>query len=107
MVKEEFIDGPPDMVMEVVSPDSQVRDWHDKYIAYETSGVREYWVIDPGAMRVEAYVRGRGGKYSRIKETDGCIRSKVLGKLFIRPQWLWQSPLLKMATVLKELGLRG
>lgn len=107
IIKEYFIDGPPDMVMEIVSPESQVRDWHDKYIAYELSGVKEYWVIDPKARRVEAYWRGRDGKYSPIKETGGRIRSKVLRKLYIRPQWLWQSPLLKTATVLKELGVRG
>jgi Uma2 family endonuclease len=106
IVKYDYIDGPPDLIMEIVSPDSESRDWRDKYIDYEKSGVREYWVIDPQSQRVEAYTLGRDKKYRRIKEIDDRIRSKVLRKLFIRPSWLWKSPPPKIATVLKELGIR-
>jgi len=102
-----YIDGPPDLIVEIVSPDSQVRDWHDKYIAYETSGVREYWVIDPGSRRVEAFSLGRAGKFSRIKEIDGRIRSKVIRRFYLRPEWIWKTPLPKLPAIFKELGLRG
>lgn len=107
IIQHTHIDGPPDIVMEIVSPDSPVRDWHDKYLAYEQSGVREYWVIDPSALRVEAYALGRDRKFKVIRPVAGCIRSKVLRKFYIRPSWLWQSPLLKTSAVLKELGVRG
>ena len=106
IIKQNYIDGPPDLIMEIVSPDSEARDWRDKYIDYEKSGVREYWIIDPNAQRVEVYALGRDKKYRRVKEIDGRIQSKVLRKLYIRPQWLWKSPLPKVATVLKELGVR-
>src|SRR4051794_38086138 len=53
IVKPTVIDGAPDLAIEIVSPDSEARDWRDKYIDYEKSGVREYWVIDPNARRVE------------------------------------------------------
>jgi Uma2 family endonuclease len=107
ILKETYVDGPPDLVMEIVSPDSQSRDWRDKYKAYERSGVREYWIIDPSSQRVEAYARRRQEKFARIRERDGLIRSKVLRKFFVRPQWLWQSPLLKLPAALRELGVRG
>jgi|ERR1700722_5659511 len=107
MIKDTYIDGAPDLVMEIVSPDSQVRDWKDKYDAYEKSGVREYWIIDPQPKRVEAFTVGRDKKFCPIKQVDGRIRSKVLKKLFIRPEWLFSSPLPKLAVVLKELGARG
>jgi Uma2 family endonuclease len=106
IIKKTYIDGAPDLIMEIVSPDSESRDWRDKYIDYEKSGVREYWVIDPQSQRVEAYTLGRDKKYRRIKEVEGKIGSKVLRKLFIRPAWLWKTPLPKLATVMKELRLR-
>jgi len=106
IIKQTYIDGPPDLIMEIVSPDSKSRDWRDKYLDYEKSGVREYWIIDPSAQRVEAYSLGRDKNYKRIKEIDDRIQSKVLGKLIICPSWLWKSPLPKIATVLKELKIR-
>jgi len=106
IIKHNFIDGPPDLIMEIVSPDSEARDWRDKYLDYEQSGVREYWIIDPQAQRVEAYSLSRQKKYRRIKEADGAIKSKVIRKLLVRPAWLWQSPLPKLTRVLKELGVR-
>lgn len=107
IVKHNFVDGAPDLIMEIVSPDSESRDWRDKYIDYEKSGVREYWVIDPSSRRVEAYTLGREKKYRRIKEVDGRVGSKVLRKLFIRPEWLWKTPLPKVSAILKQLGVRG
>ncbi|MDZ7360066.1 MAG: Uma2 family endonuclease [candidate division KSB1 bacterium] len=49
IVRETYIDGAPDLVVEFVSPESTIRDWHEKYIEYETAGVREYWIIDQPA----------------------------------------------------------
>jgi len=106
IIKQTYIDGPPDLVMEIVSPDSVVRDWREKFNAYEKSGVREYWVIDPVNKRVEVYTLGKNGKYTLLKESDGRITSKVIRKLSIRPNWLWESPLPKIAKVLKEIGVR-
>jgi Uma2 family endonuclease len=107
IIKQNYIDGPPDLVMEIVSPDSENRDRRDKFLAYEKSGVREYWIIDPQTQRVEAYVLSRDKRYQRLKEANGRIRSKVIRKLYIRPEWLWKSPLPKLAPILKELGVRG
>jgi len=106
IIDHNYIDGPPDLIMEIVSPDSESRDWRDKYIDYEKSGVREYWIIDPGTKHVEAYSLGRDKRYQRIRLQDGRIKSKVIRKLYIRPEWLWKSPLPKVATVLKELGVK-
>jgi Uma2 family endonuclease len=102
-----YLDGPPDIAVEIVSPDSKARDWHDKYREYEISGLPEYWVVDPGLSRFDVYALDRSKKYVQIKPDDeGRIRSKVLKGLYIRPEWLWRSPLPKLSTVLKELKLR-
>lgn len=106
IIKSTYIDGSPDLIMEIVSPDSEARDWRDKYENYQSAGVREYWIIDPSSKRVEAYTLGRTRKYKQIEEKDDKIFSKVLHGFYIRPEWLWKSPLPKVASVLKELRVR-
>jgi Uma2 family endonuclease len=102
-----YFDGAPDLILEIVSPDSESRDWREKYAEYQSSNVREYWVVDPLSKRIDAYALGRSKKYSLIQPDDeGHIHSKVLKGLYVNPQWLWRSPLPKLGGVLKELKLR-
>lgn len=39
LIHETYIDGAPDLIAEFVSPESAIRDWHEKYIEYEAAGV--------------------------------------------------------------------
>jgi len=41
------IEGPPELVVEVLSPATSARDLRQKKALYERSGVKEYLVIDP------------------------------------------------------------
>jgi Uma2 family endonuclease len=54
-IVKSHIYGPPDLVMEVVSPDHPRRDYKDKKEQYETHGVQEYWIVDPGRKRIEVW----------------------------------------------------
>ena len=54
--KEKFIDGAPDLVVEIISPSTAVRDKMDKFFAYEKYGVKEYWIVSPQEKSVEVYV---------------------------------------------------
>lgn len=47
--------GPPDLVMEVISPSTRITDRRAKYQEYAQAGVNEYWLIDPRAKTVEVY----------------------------------------------------
>lgn len=103
--RDTYYDGAPELIVEIVSPDSTSRDYREKFIAYEAAGVKEYWIIDPLSQKVEAHELSRG-KYKQILETDGIIKSKVIKTLWIKTSWLWQKKLPKLATVLKELGIK-
>lgn len=46
-VKEKRIEGPPDLVVEVISKSTAYYDLRHKKEVYESSGVKEYWIVDP------------------------------------------------------------
>jgi len=105
ILKKNHVEGAPDLVMEIVSPDSEARDWRDKYLEYQAAGVREYWAIDRMTQHMEAYALGSNGQYIRINEIDGKISSSVLPGFYLRPAWCWQEKLPKVVDVLKELRI--
>ena len=96
------LEGPPELAMEVVSPESATRDWQEKYLDYQAAGVREYWVIDPVDQRVVAYQLVEG-KYQPIASVQGRIPSSVLAGFFLREDWLWRAELPKFDDVLNEI----
>lgn len=104
-VKNTYIDGPADLMVEVISPESQGRDRFDKFQEYEKNGVREYWMIDPRTQTAEFYVH-REGQYTQVAPEEDQYESEVLKGLTFRVSWLWQDPLPPLLDVVDELGLR-
>lgn len=100
-VRELYVEGPADLVIEVVSPESQTRDRRDKLKEYEAAGVGEYWIIDP--TRQEAEFRGlRGdGRYALEPLREGVFHSGMIPGLWLREEWLWQQPLPSLWAVLR------
>lgn len=47
--------GAPDWIIEIVSPSSRRMDYFIKLFKYRTSGVREYWIVDPEKDRILVY----------------------------------------------------
>src|SRR5256885_5964292 len=46
-LRTSYLDGPADLVVEIISPESRERDEVDKLREYEQAGVPEYWMLDP------------------------------------------------------------
>ena len=105
-VKKTYIDGPADLVVEVISPDSRARDRGEKFYEYEQGGVKEYWLIDPERKQAEFYQRGNDGIYRLVAPTEkGIYHSLMLSGLWLKVEWLWQRPLPTVLSVLREWKL--
>ena len=106
LIQPTFLDGPADLIVEIVSPESIGRDRGEKFVEYEAAGVREYWLIDPLRQQVEFYQLDDQGLYrAAALDADGIYHSKVLAGFWLRAAWLWQNPLPLVLSVLKELGV--
>ena len=105
-LKKTFLDGPADLAVEIISPESRARDRGDKFYEYEQGGVSEYWLIDPVREQAEFYQRGENGFYHPIlPDAQGRYHSAALPGLWLQVNWLWETPLPPLLDVLKAWGL--
>src|SRR5262249_40589697 len=92
IVKHGFVEGAPDLAVEIVSPDDPDRDYKDKLKEYEHGRIREYWIVDPLQRVVNQFILNKEGKYERAAPRQGKYRSRVLKGFFLREEWLWNAP---------------
>ncbi|PYS90953.1 MAG: hypothetical protein DMF64_13570 [Acidobacteria bacterium] len=93
LILRTYLDGPADLAVEIVSPESIGRDRGEKFVEYEQAGIKEYWLIDPDRERAEFYELGADGRYRAAQiEPEGVYRSQVVPGFFVRVAWLWQMP---------------
>lgn len=87
---ETYLDGPADIVIEIVSPGAQRTDRGDKFDEYEAGGVREYWIRDPARKDMRFYRLNTEGVYIRIAEdSNGDYMTPLLPRLMTHVPSLW------------------
>jgi Uma2 family endonuclease len=92
-LQETYLNGPADLVIEIISTDSRLRDREEKFAEYERGGVQEYWLIDPERERADFYVLDAEGYYQRQPvEAEGVYRSEAIPGFWLKVAWLWQPP---------------
>lgn len=107
IIQKTYIDGAPDLLVEFVSPESSIRDWHEKFIEYEAAGVREYWIIDRENQRFAVYYLDQARRYQPVAPRDGKLHSHVLPGFWVKIDWFWQGPLFDTYEMAKEMGIIG
>jgi len=80
-ILQDRIQGAPDLVIEILSPGSKRFDKTDKKNVYESSGVKEYWIVDPESKTVFGYLL-RNNTYVEIPSEAGTISSQLLEATF-------------------------
>jgi len=75
------IEGPPDLVVEILSPSTVIKDMNQKRDFYETAGIKEYLIVDPVSMAA-VLLRLEGNRYQTAAEFEwGAVMSLLGGKL--------------------------
>ena len=88
------LDGPADLVIEILSPESVGRDRGETFYEYERAGIPEYWLIDDATQRAEFYQLDARGRYQLVVPGDDNVyRSKILPGFWLEVAWLWRDPL--------------
>ena len=72
---------PPLLVVEVVSPNQEKRDYRYKRSEYAARGIAEYWIVDPIARQVTILEWVEGLYEEKVYQGDNQIESTVLGSL--------------------------
>jgi Uma2 family endonuclease len=80
IITEANVQGPPDLVIEILSPSNKEYDRETKLRAYEKAGVPEIWYFDPTDDSAEILNLGGDGRYVVTAELSGNapIVSKAL-----------------------------
>jgi Uma2 family endonuclease len=88
------LEGPADLVVEILSLESIGRDRGEKFVEYREGGVPEYWLVDPLAQEIDLYLLDARGHYTTTApDVDGVFHSRALPGFWLDPVWLWQEPL--------------
>jgi Uma2 family endonuclease len=78
----QYLEAPPDLVVEVLSPSNARREVERKLEDYRRIGVLECWLVSPEAETVEVLSLSLAGISSTgIYGIDGSVQSRVLGNL--------------------------
>ena len=105
-IKKTYLEGPADLVIEIISPESRARDRGDKFFEYEAAGIPEYWLIDPVRQQAEFYQLGADGIYRPASiDNQGRYHSAALPGLWLQVDWLWETPLPPLLSILKAWEL--
>jgi Uma2 family endonuclease len=91
-VSKRGIEGPPLVVVEVLSPSTRASDRTIKAQRYARLGIAHYWIVDPEERRVECF-RERGGVYELVAaaEADRGLTHPDWPGLLIELGALWRS----------------
>ena len=68
ILTEKNIQGPPALVVEVLSESTRKRDAQTKRRLFERTGVREYWLVDPELDSVQVFRMSSDGKLTRVAD---------------------------------------
>lgn len=82
IIEERYVSAAPDLVVEVLSPGTTLRDRKLKFRLYARFGARELWIVDPTGRGIEVF--GSSGKNLRLAAAYGrgeTLRSEVFPSL--------------------------
>ncbi len=106
-IRERFVEGPPTLVVEVLSPSSLVHDRVRKLNLYARHAIPEYWLVTPFPSVVEIFTLA-DGKYvaDRAFERDDTLTSPSFADLRLPLVDIFDFPLTAEEQSLFDFQLR-
>ncbi len=91
IITERGIEGPPDLIAEILSTGTARQDRTTKAVLYARFGVAHYWIADPDARTIELY-QNEGRSYRLLAKETGAatIRSPLFAGLDIQLAQVWE-----------------
>jgi Uma2 family endonuclease len=78
-IKPDGIYGPPDLIIEILSPNNRLQDTQKKKNLYEKGGVKEYFIVDPETKEASLFQLNKNGTYDLAYQEKNIVRSALLG----------------------------
>ncbi|MFZ0545716.1 MAG: Uma2 family endonuclease [Candidatus Promineifilaceae bacterium] len=80
IIGSQYIEGVPDLVIEILSPSNWPYDRNQKFLTYQQAGVPEYWIVDYRAKTVERFSLDEGEYllWEGIRHIGENVTSQVL-----------------------------
>lgn len=102
-IQETILEGAPDVAWEIISPDSEKRDWREKASEYQEAGISEYWIVNPYVKTVWLLRLNAEGCYEHIEAVEERLHSTVIPGFWLKSEWLFNAPRPKVSSCLGEL----
>lgn len=83
-----FVDGPPDLVVEILSKGTSRRDRVQKLDLYARYGVAEFWIVDPQAQLFE-FLINENGRFAVHSPVNDRYQSPRLPEVEIQVADFW------------------
>jgi len=104
-LRSTYLEGPADLVVEIISPESVGGDRGEKFLEYEAGGVPEYWLIDPQRQQAEFYQLGPDERYHPVfPDEAGRYHAQTVAGFWLQVSWLWQDPLPSPVRAVAEIA---
>lgn len=68
---EENLPVAPQLVVEVLTPNTALHDWHNKKAVYARMGARIYWIVDPIAVELTVFELTDESEYELVAKVSG------------------------------------
>jgi len=83
IITDDGINGIPDLIIEIISPSSMLRDRIEKKNIYERCMVPEYWLVDPKYSTIEVYTLddNKFELYNASTALEGEFKSSLFSSL--------------------------
>ncbi|NJL40162.1 MAG: Uma2 family endonuclease [Leptolyngbyaceae cyanobacterium RM2_2_4] len=85
-----YLDGPAELVIEILRPGHEYCDRVLKRQYYEATGVPEYWILNPSTQQTEFWRWNEGQYQQQFPDNDGFYRPHSVPGLAFRANLIWQ-----------------